>query len=124
MEKFEYKRENFDFAHEKENLTDWLNRRGENGWELVSVVPDYYLVWICFFKRKIKINMSSYIARDKDNSLNLFNFKPKKCNKTGKWLAQTHWTKVMELDQNKYPEVTWENSPLKIELKEHKIQEE
>lgn len=54
MEKFEYKREHFDFAQEKGTLTDWLNRRGENGWELVSVVRDH-LVWICFFKRKIKI---------------------------------------------------------------------
>lgn len=51
MEKFEYKRENFDFAHEKETLTDWLNKRGENGWELVSVIRDH-LMWICFFKRK------------------------------------------------------------------------
>ena len=55
MEKFEYKREDFDFVHEKGgSLTDWLNKRGENGWELVSVIRDH-LIWICFFKRKIKI---------------------------------------------------------------------
>ena len=51
LEKFEYKREVFDIAHDKGLITDWLNRRGENGWELVSVVRDH-LACICFFKRK------------------------------------------------------------------------
>lgn len=51
MEKFEYKREDFDFSYEKKTFTDWLNKHGEDGWELVSVTRDY-LMWICFFKRK------------------------------------------------------------------------
>lgn len=55
METFEYKRDRFDAAHDKGTVTEWLNRYGEMGWELVTIIKDQqFLLYDCFFKRKIK----------------------------------------------------------------------
>lgn len=59
--------------------------------------------------------MKLWIARNKDNSLILFNTKPK-------LYYSDYWdgeydTYCIFLDENMFPEVTFENSPQEVELK-------
>lgn len=62
-----------------------------------------------------------YIARDKDGNLFLFNNKPQRIE--GEYMGI--WDRgfnclpndVMEIDDEWFPSVTWENSPQEVELK-------
>lgn len=64
--------------------------------------------------------MKFYIARDRDNRLDLYREKPFKgdaifsCQCYNK---PKHWSELFELDESLFPEVTWENSPQEVELK-------
>lgn len=59
--------------------------------------------------------MSIWIARNKDNSLEVYRVKPERKSKQfdsdpRDWLDY--------LDEDDYPEVTWENSPKELTVKE------
>ena len=61
--------------------------------------------------------MKLWIARDSDNSLWIHEEKPKKCanpkNKSYFWVSGEDW---WEVDEDFLPEVTFENSPMEVEL--------
>ena len=61
--------------------------------------------------------MKMWIARDSDNSLWIHEEKPKKCanpkNKSYFWVSGEDW---WEVDEDFLPEVTFENSPMEVEL--------
>lgn len=61
----------------------------------------------------IKKEQVVYLARDKDGELYLYENEPKKCNI---YFKPGEWETSIQLDANKFPEVTWENSPVKVEL--------
>jgi hypothetical protein len=67
-------------------------------------------------------NIEIWIARDKDsNALYLYSEKPKRNEMADVFYAQMHSTR---LPTEAFPEVTWENSPCKVELslvKEHQV---
>ena len=62
--------------------------------------------------------MKMWIARDSDNTLWLHEEKPKKCtnpkNKSNFWVSTEDW---WEVDESFLPGVTFENSPMEVELK-------
>ena len=58
--------------------------------------------------------MELWIARDKDSTLWLFNTKPY-CKYNLCW--NTRCDEHLQLNQELFPEVTFENSPQKVELK-------
>ena len=62
-----------------------------------------------------------YIARDKDGLLWLFGSKPVKHETDGIFLVNRNengeWPEEYELEKEMFPEVTFENSPQKVELK-------
>lgn len=56
-----------------------------------------------------------YIVRDKDNSLWLFKFKPRKC--FVNWKPSEHCEPFMELDEDLFPKIKWEDEePTEVEL--------
>lgn len=55
-----------------------------------------------------------WIARDKDDTLRLFDNIPVK-HEEGYWTSQRGYNDI-ELDSRLFPEVTWENSPKKVKL--------
>ena len=57
--------------------------------------------------------MKLYIARDKDTTLNLFYEKP---TKSGEYFI-VKGSNYLSLNRNMFPEVTFENSPQKVEIK-------
>lgn len=59
-----------------------------------------------------------WIARDEDNSLNLFNSRPRLQFEGGEgfWQCTDNYDFV-GLDENLYPQITFENSPQEIEIK-------
>ena len=59
--------------------------------------------------------MKLYIARDKDNSLILFECEPICDDINGEWYSKSGY--VFGLPDFYFPEVTFENSPQEIELK-------
>lgn len=62
--------------------------------------------------------MELWIARDKDRELCLFYGKKPEINGDSFWYGNLPYpTKYIKLDENLFPEVTWENSPMKVELK-------
>lgn len=54
-----------------------------------------------------------WIARDKDGELYLYDAYPKK--QTAHFACQFGYTSML-LDEKMYPMVTWENSPVRVEL--------
>ena len=62
-----------------------------------------------------------YIARDKDGLLWLFGSEPVKNETYGVFTVRRNengeWTEEYELKKEMFPEVTFENSPQKVELK-------
>lgn len=58
--------------------------------------------------------MKLWIARDKDGTLRLFDTIPVK-HEEGYWTSPRGYYDI-ELNSNLFPEVTWENSPKKVEL--------
>ncbi len=58
--------------------------------------------------------MELFIARDKDNSLLLFECKPI-CDTDGDWYSTDGYT--FGLPDYYFPEVKFENSPMRVELK-------
>ena len=58
--------------------------------------------------------MELYIARDKDGILTLFPCQPY-CSESGVWYGETDGRDLV-LNKNLLPEVTFENSPQKIEI--------
>ena len=58
--------------------------------------------------------MELYVARDKDGILTLFPCKPY-CNESGVWYGETD-SRDLVLDKNLLPEVTFENSPVEVNL--------
>ena len=63
--------------------------------------------------------MKLWIARDKDGSLWLYNAKPDKNSImfTSVLLSNEEWSEEYPLDDNLFPEVTFENSPREVEIK-------
>ena len=55
-----------------------------------------------------------FLARDKDGALSLFMEKPY-CSAMGVWYAEWDSRNIL-LHKNQYPEVTFENSPVEVEL--------
>ena len=62
-------------------------------------------------------NMKLWIARNQDNSLHIHNVKPSPIydDYTKQWTYEGDLS--MEIDENLYSEVTFENSPQDVELK-------
>lgn len=58
--------------------------------------------------------MELYVARDKDGILTLFPCKPY-CSESGVWYGETDG-RELSLKKDMLPEVTFENSPKKIEI--------
>ena len=58
--------------------------------------------------------MELYVARDKDGILTLFPCKPY-CSESGVWYGETDGRELF-LKKDMLPEVTFENSPKKIEI--------
>ena len=58
--------------------------------------------------------MELYVARDKDGILTLFPCKPY-CSESGVWYGETDGRDLV-LKKDMLPEVTFENSPKKIEI--------
>jgi len=56
-----------------------------------------------------------YLARDKNDSIYLFSIIPKRYNEV--FLNQEGDYDFCEIQSNLFPEVTWKNSPVEIELK-------
>lgn len=65
--------------------------------------------------------MKLHIARDEDGRLNLFDVKPQKFvphNSSGcVWTVPRGYVNHIMLSPKLYPEVTFENSPMEVELK-------
>ena len=65
--------------------------------------------------------MKLWIARDKDNALWLYNAKPIKNESLGAFVGtgfeNGYWCEEYSLDEESFPEVTFENSPQEVELK-------
>ena len=65
--------------------------------------------------------MKLWIARDEDGRLNLFDVKPQKeaCfqGKDYIWIVPRGYMNQIMLNEKLYPEVTFENSPMEVELK-------
>lgn len=59
--------------------------------------------------------MDLFIARDKDGELYLYPSEPRK--DEYRFTCGYVYDDYMELDRDMYPEVTFENSPQKVELK-------
>lgn len=63
-----------------------------------------------------------WIARDKDGDLTLFSSKPHRCTDVGwnneSWdvSSMDDFTDVMILDPNMFPDLTWEDEPIEVEL--------
>lgn len=54
-----------------------------------------------------------WIARDRDGELYAYKYKPKKMTRC----YASMWSSII-LDRKEYPEVTWENSPKELVVKE------
>lgn len=59
--------------------------------------------------------MKLWIARDKDGELVLYTERPERIDDI--FIAPTEDTHIIFLEEDRYPEVTWENSPQQVELK-------
>lgn len=57
-----------------------------------------------------------WIARDKSGELYLYSHKPEKSADYSNWFVSTSGL-VMPIRPSLFPEVTWENSPVEVELK-------
>lgn len=57
--------------------------------------------------------LMAWIARDKDGSLFLHNKEPRR---TNDWFVSGKYSCEMRIDKDKFPEVTWENSPKRISI--------
>lgn len=64
--------------------------------------------------------MKMYIARDEDGRLTLFDVKPEKVVSQFKrgytWVVPRGYANHISLNPRFYPEVTFENSPMEVEL--------
>lgn len=60
MKKFEYMKKNvantFHLDTVKGTFDEWLNERGKEGWELVTIIQNPFRIrsYDCYFKREIK----------------------------------------------------------------------
>ena len=65
--------------------------------------------------------MKLWIARDKDGGLYLYNYKPCKNETLERFTCSIksngEWSEEYELNSYLFPEVTFENSPMEVELK-------
>lgn len=65
--------------------------------------------------------MELWIARDKDDDLYLYNYKPCKNEDSGRFTCGVQpygkWSEEYELERDLFPELTFENSPQEVELK-------
>lgn len=59
--------------------------------------------------------MELWIARDKDGSLDLYEGVPERNEVGGYFASLTDY--YLPLDDDLFPEITWENSPNKVEIK-------
>lgn len=63
-----------------------------------------------------------WIARDKDGQLTLFSNKPHRCKEVGwnneSWdvVSMDEFTDTMILNSNMFPDLTWEDEPIEVEL--------
>ena len=59
-----------------------------------------------------------WAARDKDNSIRIYNLKPWKFEELGFWACQIKTDYCFKLPENKFPEVKWEDEePSELILK-------
>lgn len=72
--------------------------------------------------------MDIWIARDKDSGLYLYDYYPQKNEISGRFTCSIksngEWSEEYELDSHLFPELTFENSPQKVELKLIKNEQE
>lgn len=65
--------------------------------------------------------MKIYIARDKDGDLYLYDYKPCKNKISGRFTCSIksngEWSEEYKLNNQLFPQITFENSPQKVELK-------
>jgi hypothetical protein len=59
--------------------------------------------------------MKLWIARDKNNALGLYTVEPTLYD--NKYYDGTYQSQMIDLDENLFPEVTFENSPQQVEIK-------
>ena len=63
-----------------------------------------------------------WVARDKDGQLTLFSDKPHRCMEVGlkneSWdiVAMNAFTDMMVLNSDVFPDLTWEDEPIEVEL--------
>ena len=64
--------------------------------------------------------MKLWIARDKNNTLGIYDAKPELyCDDWGceEWVVRGHYSQHIYLNNELFPEVTFENSPQMVEVK-------
>lgn len=63
--------------------------------------------------------MELWIARDKNKYISLYPSEPKKLKERGVFIPKHNGPYIgcFTMDKKEFPEVTWENSPKKVELK-------
>jgi hypothetical protein len=59
--------------------------------------------------------MKLWIARDKNNALGLYTVEPMLYD--NKYFDGTYQSQMIDLDENLFPEITFENSPQMVEVK-------
>lgn len=63
-----------------------------------------------------------WVARDKDGDLNLFSHKPHRCTDVGwdneSWdvVSEDNLIDFMLINPNMFPDLTWEDEPIEVEL--------
>lgn len=73
--------------------------------------------WIEKKKNELERIESWWVARDKNGEIYMFNNNPKRVDDEGIFLNNSYDGLCTELDSSLFSEITWENSPKKIEMK-------
>lgn len=55
-----------------------------------------------------------WVARDKDGNLFAYNDKPTRCDNQKEWFAEKF---LFSMENSFFPELTWEDEPLEVELR-------
>lgn len=60
-----------------------------------------------------------FAARDEDETLHVFQVEPRKIVEDGRWWDRDYIS--IEISKNAFPELTWEDEPIEVELTIKKI---
>lgn len=69
--------------------------------------------------QEYKIKEEWFAARDKNGTLHIFQVEPRKIIDRGVWWDRDYMS--IEISENDFPELTWEDDPIKVELTIKKI---